>query len=231
MTGFMKARNVYGGQLAVTYQGRLVLARGYGYNLPSLPHPTVTPTSLFRVASLCSTRTGSSPARWAYRCRCRTPTSTVLDQSGATVPAPYGTFNMRLHDANGGWLASAVDLVRWASAFDKAGPVLNSTSLGRVFAVPTDVGVNSDGWYYGLGWAVRPVTTGGTGRNTWHTGRLPGTSSLLVRTYNGMSWAAVFNQRDDASGLSYNEIDPLLWAASRKLTTWPTHNFWSTYFG
>ncbi|MEV4545892.1 serine hydrolase domain-containing protein [Micromonospora echinaurantiaca] len=155
--------------------------------------------------------------------------TTVLDDSGATVAAPYGTFSMRLHDANGGWIASAVDMVRWASAFDAGSTLLNSTSLSRIWAVPQPTGVNSNGWYYGLGWAVRPVS-GGTGRNTWHTGSLPGNYSLLVRTYDGMSWAALFNQRDDESGLGYGEIDPLLWQAARAVTSWPTHNFWSKYY-
>ncbi|MEK8110573.1 serine hydrolase domain-containing protein [Micromonospora sp. M12] len=134
--------------------------------------------------------------------------TTVLDNSGAIVDSPYGTFNMRLHDANGGWIASAVDLVRWASAFDTGSPILNSTSLGRAWAVPNPTGVNANGWYYGLGWLVRPVTTGGTGRNTWHVGSLPGTYSIVARTYHGLSWAAVFNRRDDESGLTYGDIDP-----------------------
>ncbi|MEH1169925.1 serine hydrolase domain-containing protein [Micromonospora sp. CPCC 205539] len=156
--------------------------------------------------------------------------TTVLDSSGATVDSPYGTFSMRLHDANGGWIASAVDLVRWASAFDAGSPILNNTSLGKVWAVPNPTGVNANGWYYGLGWQVRPVTSGGTGRNTWHTGSLPGTYSLMARTYHGLSWAVLFNQRDDSSGLTYGDIDPALWAASRAVTSWPTHNFWSKYF-
>ncbi|WP_406078976.1 serine hydrolase domain-containing protein [Micromonospora sp. NBC_00858] len=156
--------------------------------------------------------------------------TTVLDNSGTIVDSPYGTFSMRMHDANGGWIASAVDLVRWASAFDTGSPILNSTSLGRAWAVPNPTGVSANGWYYGLGWQVRPATTGGTGRNTWHTGSLPGTYSIVVRTYHGLSWAAVFNRRDDESGLTYGDIDPALWAASRAVTSWPTHNFWSKYF-
>jgi CubicO group peptidase (beta-lactamase class C family) len=155
--------------------------------------------------------------------------TTVLDGSGATVAAPYGTFSMRVHDANGGWIASAVDLVRWAKVFDAAGTVLNGTAIGRAFAVP-ETGVNSNGWYYGLGWQVRPVTTGGTGHNTWHTGSLPGTYSLLVRTYDGLSWAVVFNQRDDPSGLTYDGIDPLVWAAARAVKSWPTGDQFPTYF-
>lgn len=154
--------------------------------------------------------------------------TTVLDGSGKVVAAPYGSFSMRTQDANGGWIASAPDLVRWAKMFDAPSTVLNSTSLGRVWSKPS-TGVNPDGWYYGLGWQIRP-TTGGTGRNTWHTGSLPGTYSLLVRTSGGLSWAAVFNRRDDPSGKSYGDIDAAMWTAANGVTTWPTHDLFPQYF-
>lgn len=153
---------------------------------------------------------------------------TVLNMSGATVPAPYGSFSMRIQDANGGWIASAPDLVRWARMFDKSSSVLNTASLNSIWAKP-EIGLNSDGWYYGLGWQVRP-TTGGTGRNTWHTGSMPGTFTILVRTYNGMSWAALFNRRDDASGKSYGDIDAALWTAANGVKTWPTNDLFPKYF-
>jgi len=218
--------------------GTKVAYCNFGYNLAGrviekvsgLPYATyvqqklLTPLGITRMAQGWSIakHTGEMPYVSQYT------GTTVLDDSGATVPAPYGTFSMRVHDANGGWISSAVDMVRWGSLFDKAGSVLNSTSLGQIFAVPS-LGVNSDGWYYGLGWAVRPVT-GGTGRNTWHNGSLPGTHSMLVRTYNGMSWAVLFNQRDDASGLNYGDIDGMLWTAAGKVTSWPTNNLYPNYF-
>ncbi|WP_026162704.1 serine hydrolase domain-containing protein [Kribbella catacumbae] len=153
---------------------------------------------------------------------------TVLDGTGKTVAAPYGSFSMRTQDANGGWIASAPDLVRWAKMFDAPSTVLNSTSLGRIWAKPS-TGLSADGSYYGLGWQIRP-TTSGTGRNTWHTGSMPGTYSLLVRTSSGMSWAAVFNRRDDASGKSYGDIDAALWTAANGVKTWPTHDLFPQYF-
>jgi CubicO group peptidase (beta-lactamase class C family) len=153
---------------------------------------------------------------------------TVLDMSGKRVAAPYGSFSMRLHDANGGWISSAPDLVRWAKMFDAPTSVLNSTSLSKFWSKPS-TGVNSDGWYYGLGWQVRPVT-GGTGRNTWHTGSLPGTFTIVVRTSGGMSWAALFNRRDDASGKSYGDIDAALWTAANGVKTWPTNDLFPKYF-
>lgn len=219
--------------------GTKAVYSNFGYNVAGrvieqvsgLPYATyvrqklLTPLGITRMAQGWSIakHTGEVPYVSQYT------GTTVLNETGEIVPAPYGTFSMRLMDAHGGWIASAVDMVRWASVFDKAGAVLGSTALSQVFAKPS-IGVNSSGWYYGLGWQVRPVTTGGTGRNTWHTGSLPGTYSLVVRTYDGLSWAVLFNQRDDASGLGYSDIDPLLWTAAGKVTAWPAHNLYSTYF-
>ncbi|MEV0289361.1 serine hydrolase domain-containing protein [Kribbella sp. NPDC050820] len=183
----------------------------------------LTPLKIKRMALGWSIakHTGEMPYESQYTGR------TVLDNTGATVASPYGTFSMRIQDANGGWIASAPDLVRWARMFDASSSVLNSTSLNAIWAKP-ETGI-SNGWYYGLGWQVRP-TSGGTGRNTWHTGSLPGTYSLLVRTSSGMSWAAIFNRRDDASGKSYADIDAAMWTAANGVQTWPTHDYFSKYF-
>jgi hypothetical protein len=121
---------------------------------------------------------------------------------------------------------TAVDMVRFAAIFDSANSVLNSTSIARAFAKP-ETGVQSDGSWYGCGWSVRNVTGG---RNTWHTGSLPGTHTILVRRYDGLTWAALFDQRDDASGKSYGDIDLALHQAANAVTTWPSSNLYGSYF-
>jgi CubicO group peptidase (beta-lactamase class C family) len=370
MASFMQARNIPAGQLAVTYRGRLVLARGYAWSDDSTL--TVTPTSLFRIASISKPVTAAAVARlvqdkqislttpvtsiltltppagqstdprlsdvtvgrllqhlggWdagrsgdpmfadravakalgtalpvsqaavvrygagrpldhapgstyaysnygylllgqiieavsgtgyaayvqqkilapvgitrmalgrtlpAHRAATEMPYAsqytgtTVMDGSGATVPFPDGGFNLENMAAHGGWLGTAVDLVRFARVFDTpvATPVLDSTSLARVFAQP-ETGLDAGGSYYGLGWSVRPV---GTGRNTWHSGSLAGTHTLLVRTYHGLSWAVLFNQRDDPSGQAYAAIDGSLWTAAGAVTAWPGTDLFPTYF-
>jgi CubicO group peptidase (beta-lactamase class C family) len=166
----------------------------------------------------------AAPREVRYRSQYKA--STVMDQSGTRVPAPYGAFNMEYRDASGGWLSTAVDLVRFAGIFDGANSVLNGTSIQRAFAKP-ETGVQSGGWWYGCGWSVRDVTGG---RNTWHTGSLPGTYALLARRFDGVTYAALFNQRDDASGKSYSDIDPLLYRAANTVTSWPTFNRFGHYF-
>ncbi|WP_433443440.1 serine hydrolase domain-containing protein [Nonomuraea sp. CA-141351] len=152
---------------------------------------------------------------------------TVLGGDGTIVPFPYGGFNMANQDANGGWLASAVDLVKWGFMFDAAGPVLNSTSLSRVFAKP-ETGVTSGGSWYGFGWHVRNNNVGGL--NTWHTGSMPGTFSFLARVQNGVSYCAIFNRRAEEGTPEFDSIDPLLGKAIGTVTSWPTTDLTPRYF-
>ena len=145
----------------------------------------------------------------------------------ANVMAPYGSFNLENMDSHGGWLAGAVDLACFATALDSSGlhPILNQASIDQTFAVPS-IGINGDGSWYGCGWLVR---TAGGSLNTWHNGSLTGTSTLMVRRYDGLNWVALFNQRDDPSGLSYGDIDPALHAAANAVTTWPTDDQFPNY--
>ncbi|MGV9538395.1 serine hydrolase domain-containing protein [Streptosporangium sandarakinum] len=152
---------------------------------------------------------------------------TVLNDSGTVVPYPYGGFNMPNQDANGGWLASAVDMVKWGFAFDAAGPVLNSTSISRVFAKP-ETGVNSGGSWYGFGWYVRNNNEGGL--NTWHNGSMPGTFAFLARIQNGVSYCAIFNRREEEGTPDFDSIDPILGKAASGVKTWPTTDLAPRYF-
>nr|WP_242618980.1 serine hydrolase domain-containing protein [Actinomadura fibrosa] len=152
--------------------------------------------------------------------------TTVFDNSGKKVPFPYGAFNLENMDAHGGWLGTAMDLTRFAGIYDGGTSVLNAASISRAFAKPA-TGINADGYYYGCGWLVRPVTGG---RNTWHDGSLAGTSTLLVRRYDGLTWAALFDQRQEGSAPSYSDIDAALHKAANAVRTWPTGDLTSTYF-
>lgn len=151
----------------------------------------------------------------------------VVDGSGATVPYPYGGFNMPNQDANGGWVASAVDMVKWGFVFDAAGAVLNKTSISRVFAKP-EIGMNPDGSWYGLGWHVRNNNVGAL--NTWHNGSMPGTFSFMARVQNGVSYCAIFNRREETGTPDFDSIDPILGRAISTVKTWPTTDLTSRYF-
>ncbi|MGH3242636.1 MAG: serine hydrolase domain-containing protein, partial [Spirillospora sp.] len=153
----------------------------------------------------------------------------VFDAAGTTVPAPYGTFNVENRTAMGGWLASSVDYVRFTKILDGGTSVLNSGSIGSIFAKP-ETGSNSSGNHYGFGWWVRPLDGGG--RNTWHDGSFDGTSTIVTRRYDGVTWALLFDQRDDASGLPYDytTFSAPLHKVANGLTTWPTTDLFGKYF-
>ncbi|WP_203880952.1 serine hydrolase domain-containing protein [Planotetraspora kaengkrachanensis] len=151
---------------------------------------------------------------------------TVLDESGTVVPYPYGGFNMPNQDANGGWLASAVDLVKFAGVFDAAGPVLSAASIATMTAKP-EIGISADGSWYGCGWYVRQVTGH---LNTWHSGSMPGTYTYLARLQNGITYAALFNRREETGTPDYDVLSARMNEAWSKVTTWPTTDLTSQYF-
>jgi CubicO group peptidase (beta-lactamase class C family) len=184
-----------------------------------------------------------APGEVPYYSQYKAPT--VMDPSGALVAAPYGSFNQENNAFNCGWLASAVDLVRFARVYDGVTPVLSGASASAAFARPeagtaagavaraagADTGTAEDGGgnghYYGCGWHVRPA---GRGLLTWHSGSLPGTHTLLVRRPDGLTWTVMFDQRDDPSGERYRDIDDALHEAADDVGTWPVGDLGALYF-
>jgi hypothetical protein len=66
---------------------------------------------------------------------------------------------------------------------------------------------------YAKGWAVNRVP------NWWHTGSLPGTTSIMVRTASGFCWAALANTRE-ASGDTGGAMDRMMWDLVRQVKRW-----------
>lgn len=158
----------------------------------------------------------------------RTARAAVGPEPGRRVPRPYGAWCLEAMDSHGGWIASAPDLVRFASGFDEEAPrpLLSAESRRALLARPGGkAGYDGDGGplavFYGCGWLVRPNRR--TGRATrWHTGALDGTSSILVRRGDGIAFAALFNARSDALGKDLAvAIDPLVHKAIARVRSWP----------
>ena len=152
----------------------------------------------------------------------------VGGQLGVLVPRPYGSWYLEAMDAHGGWIASAIDLVRFATRLQSSRPsgVLSRESREAMAACPPGAaGHDQDGAakdsHYGLGWSVRPV--GRAGRcNLWHAGGFSGSSTLLVIRHDGLCWAVLFNTSESADGKTPAEkIDPLIHQAADAVGTWP----------
>jgi N-acyl-D-amino-acid deacylase len=160
-------------------------------------------------------------------------TSSVFPSRTGQVPWPYGGFHLEAMDAHGGWIASAVDLARFAAALDDPtrSPLLKRQSLEIMSAPPPPpVSRRSDGSlehrYYACGWMVRPFGLKGRA-SYWHSGSLPGTATLLVRRWDGVSWAVLFNQRSAKDDLPDGAIDPALHRAADSVAEWPKHDLFA----
>jgi N-acyl-D-amino-acid deacylase len=146
---------------------------------------------------------------------------------GKRVPLPYGYWCLEAMDSHGGWVSTAPDLVRFASAFDhpEKCKLLKAASIETIFAPPPGpAGHDKAGKvkeaYYGCGWDVRIV--GKDQRNTFHTGSLDGTSTLLVRRCDKLTWAVLFNSRDGGkAGEPADIIDELVHQAADAVKEWP----------
>ncbi len=109
--------------------------------------------------------------------------------------APYDMAVARM-DSHGGWLATATDLVRFATRVDGFTSVADILGDGTIVEMTTPSAANVG---YAKGWAVNDLN------NWWRTGRLDGTESILVRTSGGFCWAALAN----GNGIN---LDDMVWA-------------------
>jgi N-acyl-D-amino-acid deacylase len=157
----------------------------------------------------------------------------IFPGTSTKVPPPYGGFCLEAMDAHGGWVASVIDLARFAAALDTGKPAGMAPEVLAAMTAPPPAPVSrrSDGTlqdhWYGCGWGVRSF--GGGRINTWHAGSLPGTYGLLVRRWDGLSWAAVFNQRSAQAQLPDEEIDGALHRAADSVGEWPTEDLFGKF--
>ena len=68
-----------------------------------------------------------------------TAPSVFAEDFGKPVPHPYGSWYLEAMDSHGGWIASAIDLARFATAFDSPDhcPILDRESIAQMHARPT----------------------------------------------------------------------------------------------
>jgi CubicO group peptidase (beta-lactamase class C family) len=110
--------------------------------------------------------------------------------------AAYG-MNVARMDSHGGWIATAGDLVRFASQLPK---LLSQESIRTMTTAMSAT--------YARGWNVNKVP------NWWHGGSLPGTSTIMVHTAKGICWAGLMNGRKEGIGLA---LDKLMWQMGREV--------------
>lgn len=161
------------------------------------------------------------------------PGDSVFLGTPKKVPWPYGGFCLEAMDAHGGWIASVIDLARFAAALDdpERSPLLKPETLRTMLAPPpAPASRGSDGSleppWYGCGWSVRPSGSSNA-VNFWHNGSLPGTYGLLVCRHDHLIWALLFNQRSEDAKIPDGAIDPAMHRAAAQVTEWPARDGFS----
>ncbi|MBE7560387.1 beta-lactamase family protein [bacterium] len=156
---------------------------------------------------------------------------------GGSAPRQYDALYIEVMDAHGGWIASVVDLLRFATTFDRrpaGNTLLDATRMATLLARPAGLaGYDEDGrprdHYYGCGLEVRP-TGRGNGTNLWHGGYLAGTSTQLTMLSNTVNLAILFNTADGASGRGIaGGCEAAVKGAIAEIGAWPRHDLFKNY--
>lgn len=135
------------------------------------------------------------------------------------VPTTY-SFNIEALGAAGGWLATPVDLLKFIVAIDgfKNTPdILTNASLAAMTA--PEHGGRPYGW--------RGVTTDGT---WWRTGTLAGTSAIVKRLSNGISWVVLTNTTNRKSDYFNGRINYTMDRTLSGLENWPAQDLFTVSY-
>ena len=149
------------------------------------------------------------------------------------VPWEYGGFYLEAMAAHGAWIASPVDMVRFATTIDgktTRPDQLTGASEAEMFAdphVPTcrvDGGTDPENANYWYGFGLQANSYG----NYWHTGSLPGTATEDVIAGNGFTWAIFSNSRT-AGGAELGGIDQHGWDPIGSVTQWGSRDLFDQF--
>lgn len=161
--------------------------------------------------------------------------SVFAEDLGEITPWHYGGWHLEAMDAHGGWIASAVDLARFACALDdpQKSKILLPASIETMherppgFAGHDESGSPKD-TYYSLGWMNRVVSGGKLSH--WHTGSLDGTCSILIRRHDGRNLIVLFNARVSPYVAHLTRaIDGLLHQAADEVEQWPEEDLFPRF--
>ncbi len=135
----------------------------------------------------------------------RTPDEVVYYGEAGSGTDVYD-MNVTRMDSHGGWIATPSDLVRFAMHVDGLKTTPNILSAETIKTMTTATAQNAN---YACGWCVNHIP------NWWHSGSLPGTLTIMVRTGSGLCWAAFTNTH--AEGL---DLDAMMWKMVKCVPAW-----------
>ncbi|HTE85918.1 MAG TPA: serine hydrolase domain-containing protein [Dehalococcoidia bacterium] len=142
------------------------------------------------------------------------------------VPNGYGGYYMEALDAHGGWIATAEDQIRLATAVDgqRGTALLKPATVDAMLhtPIPQEIGAAGAGNatpVSGLGWGVRPE---GDGLSWSHAGALEGAcASWIIRRPDGATISFVFSSLPSDYGSFFGDITPALTKTADGIPDWP----------
>jgi N-acyl-D-amino-acid deacylase len=160
--------------------------------------------------------------------------TSVFPNVTGQVPWEYGGFYLEAMAAHGAWLASTVDMERFAVSIDGKATVADQLAPSSEAAMIADPHVpsctNAGGttpedpsYWYGFGLAANSYG------NLWHTGSLPGTTTEDVIAGNGFTWSIFTNTRTATAGEPDSAIDQHGWDPINSVTDWGTRDLFDQY--
>ncbi len=141
----------------------------------------------------------------------------AYDGSGELVPRAYGGNNIELMAAAGGWIASAPELAKFLTAIDGSDnqPDILKKETIRMMIDPLIAGNGLFGW--------KGADQFG---NSWRTGTLAGSTSLVMKQSNGIIWVVLLNTSVPYK-IIHNRIAGTMFTAQKYITEWPDINLFS----
>jgi CubicO group peptidase (beta-lactamase class C family) len=122
---------------------------------------------------------------------------------------PYA-INVSRMDSHGGWIATPTDLASFATHIDGFPDTMQLLRHETLIQMTTPSAANHG---YAKGLRVN------SGNNWWHTGSLPGTATIMVRTHTNLCWAAFANTRSPRSRMAA-DMNRLIWKMVRTVPGW-----------
>lgn len=144
----------------------------------------------------------------------------AFDGSGRMVTKVYGSTNMKVLGSAGGWIASPVDLMKLVVVIDgdsRVRDILSKKSIEEMTQV-------DQGGLDPLGW--RSTNENG---EWWRTGTLPGSSALLKREPNGISWIMITNTSNYKGPHLAIEMDRAMSRTLKKINKWPDYDLFDFF--
>jgi CubicO group peptidase (beta-lactamase class C family) len=129
---------------------------------------------------------------------------------------PYKA-NVTRMDSDAGWMATPSNLVQFLDHLGSPNmPSLLKLETLRMMFTPCPVYPQTSIAKYARGWMVQNDGAG----SRWHSGSLPGSTTVMVQTASGMCWTALANTRTQP----HDEIDAamnnLIWQMVRSIPSW-----------